>query len=94
MKKKPQFRKKSAEGNVCNRETHIGQTLVGCDPGRGGCMPLCPGRFRQQLHRDNERSAHSSPHSTLWMLQGAYSMHSTIKSEKRNIYIRGVVSVR
>ncbi len=32
--------------------------------------------------------------STLWMLQGAYSMHSTIKSEKRNIYIRGVVSVR
>lgn len=85
--------KESAEGNVCNRETHIGQGLVGCDPGRGGCMPLCPGRFRQQLHRGNERSAHSSPHSTLWMIQGAYSMHSSIKVN-RETYIRGVVSVQ
>lgn len=85
IKKTQHFMKESTEGNVCNRETHIGQGLVGCDPGTGGCMPLCPGRFWQQLHRGNERSVHSSPHSTLWMLQGAYSMHSTIKSEYRNI---------
>ncbi len=63
---------------------HICWRPAQCALCTGQSASWSPERCRRPPRRGNGTSDHTPPHSTWWMLQGAYNMHNAIKEESQH----------